>query len=249
MPDVDRGLHLNGLSVSYQNVEVVHGVDIDVAPGEAVAILGANGAGKSSILRAITGNVTPSAGTIRVNGVAVEGKSPTAIARSGVAHAPEGRRVFGTQSVADNLRVGGWTHRWKRGELEARVEEMFEQFPVLAERRRARASALSGGQAQMLSIAMALMSRPSILLLDEPSLGLAPVTIDAVVDEIVRLRETGVSILVSEENSVCGLAAATRAYVLRAGRVVLHGAADDLMDPEVLHDAYLGTQTGGVSAP
>jgi len=244
----ERGLRLEGVSISYQGVEVVHGVDITVGAGEAVALLGANGAGKSSLVRVATGNVSPSAGTVHVNGVAAHGMSATAFARLGVAHAPEGRRVFGTQTVADNLRVGGWVRKWKRRELEARVEAMFDQFPILAERRRARASSLSGGQAQMLSIAMALMSEPSVLVLDEPSLGLAPVTIDAVVDEIVRLRESGVSVLVAEENSVCGLAAATRAYVLRSGRVVLQGASADLDDPEMLHDAYLGTHTGGVNA-
>jgi branched-chain amino acid transport system ATP-binding protein len=234
--------------IAYDGVEVVHDVSFEVAPGEAVALLGANGSGKSSIVKAIIGHVRPTGGTITVDGTVASGQSTTAIARLGVACAPEGRRVFARQTIVDNLRVAAWARGWRRRELASRVDAMLEQFPILATKRQAAAGSLSGGQAQMLSIAMALMSEPSILILDEPSLGLAPVAIDAVVDEVARLRALGTSVLVADENSVCGLAAATRAYVLRGGRVVLHRASAELTDPAELHDAYLGTVSPSRSA-
>jgi ABC-type branched-subunit amino acid transport system ATPase component len=238
MPDV--GVRFEGVSIAYGGVEVVHEVDLEIQPGEAVALLGANGAGKSSVVKALIGAVRPSAGAVWVGEQRADGQSAAAITRLGVACVPEGRRVFATQSLADNLRVGAWPKRWGRRQLEAKVDAMFEQFPLLAERRRALAGSLSGGQAQMLSIAMALMSEPSVLILDEPSLGLAPVMIDTVMDEVARLRDGGTTILVVDENSECALAATSRAYVLRGGRVVLHRDTASLTDPAELHEAYLG---------
>lgn len=232
-------LSVEALAIRYGEVEAVTRVDLTVAHGEIVALVGANGAGKSSTLGAIAGLVPAASGHIRLEGADVTGLAPEVIARRGVSLVPEGRRIFASLSVAENLRLGGAVHL-KPAEFKEREEEMFTLFPVLREYHRKKGGLLSGGEQQMLAIARALMSKPRLLLLDEPSLGLAPQMIDTVFDLIAGLRKCGLTILLIEQNVALALEIADRATVLANGEVVLSGTAKELAASDLVRQAYLG---------
>jgi branched-chain amino acid transport system ATP-binding protein len=231
-------LEVEDLVVRYGAVEAVHGIGLTVGPGELVALLGANGAGKSSTLLGITGLQRPAGGQVRFDGSVISGEAPDVIARRRIALTPEGRRVFADLTVLENLTLGG-AMALRAGARAAKIDEMFARFPVLAERRQQKAGSLSGGEQQMLAIARSLMSEPRLLLLDEPSLGLAPQMVDVVYDIIEALRPTGLSILLVEQNVALALDVADRGYVLANGRIVLDGTAASLRDSALIRSAYL----------
>ena len=233
-------LAIEGLRVEYGAVAAVRGVSLAVGAGEVVALLGANGAGKSTMLRTISGLVRPRSGRIRFAGVAIERLAPPRIVRLGLAHCPEGRRVFGSLSVAENLRLGA-AARADRASASADRERLFELFPVLRDRAHQAAGTLSGGEQQMLALARALMARPRLLLLDEPSLGLAPLMVQAIFATLAALKREGVTMLLVEQNMTLALQLADRAYVLRTGKIRLSGSAAALQaDQERVAEAYLG---------
>ncbi len=232
-------LRLQGLEVYYGKVYAVHGVDLEVRAGEVVTLLGANGAGKSSILRAIMGLIADVRGDIAFRGQSVRGFSSERMAGLGLAYVPEGRRVFGDLSVLDNLLMGAYTVT-DRGAIARTLDEIFELFPVLQERRRQLAATLSGGEQQMLAIGRALMRGPQLLLLDEPSLGLAPVLVKVMYETIRRVSQRGTTILLAEQSAHLALQIAQRAYVLETGRLVFHGDASTLMSNPAIREAYLG---------
>jgi len=228
-------LELEGVEARYGPVKALHGVGLTVGEGEVVAVLGANGAGKTTTLRAVSGTVRRS-GRIVLGGRAIERRSPEAVARLGVAHVPEGRGTFPDLSVWDNLRLGAYTVRGK-----ADVGQVLAHFPWLEERRGQQAGTLSGGEQQQLALARALMSRPRLLLLDEPSLGLAPLVVEQIF-RIVRAlnEEEGLAVLVVEQNATLALETAARAYVLEVGRVAVSGPSDELRRDESVRRSYLG---------
>jgi branched-chain amino acid transport system ATP-binding protein len=236
-PD-DGLLRVRGLKVHYRNVQAVHGVDIDVRQGEVVAVLGANGAGKSSIIKGLMGLV-PCEGDIRFAGSRLQGSSAKRV-EAGLAYVPEGRRVFGDLSVEDNLRMGGYLVR-DRLVLAERLDEVYRLFPRLGDRRTQLAATLSGGEQQMLALGRALMRHPRLLLLDEPSLGLAPIMVQMVYRLIERIAANGMTILLAEQSAHIALKLATRAYVLETGEVSFSGAASELRSNPALREAYLGT--------
>jgi branched-chain amino acid transport system ATP-binding protein len=232
-------LELRGLSVRYGRIQALLGVDLEIRPGEMVALLGSNGAGKSTTLRAISRLVEASAGSIHWRGRNLSGVSTESTVRLGISHCPEGRRVLARQSVATNLELGAYLRRDRAG-IEADLQRCYERFPRLAERRRQLAGSLSGGEQQMLAIARSLMARPHLLLLDEPSLGLAPRLVAEVMAILAELRRDGLTILLVEQNANAALAIADRGVVLEAGAVSLRGASADLLADEELRASYLG---------
>jgi branched-chain amino acid transport system ATP-binding protein len=232
-------LRVQDLGVSYGAIRAVRGIDLDVTRGEIVAILGANGAGKSSTLMALVGLVRAERGRIELDGEAVHGLPTEQIVRRGMTLTPEGRRVFPNLSVADNLVLGGFCEP-DRGQRARRWEEALELFPVLRERLAQAAGTLSGGEQQQLAIARSLMSGPRLLLLDEPSLGLAPQVVDAIFDLIAALRDRGLTILLVEQNVDRALEIADRAYVFANGHVALAGPSADLLRSDGVARAYLG---------
>jgi branched-chain amino acid transport system ATP-binding protein len=225
----------------------VERLELEVRTGEIVALLGANGAGKSSVLRAISGLIPVAGGRILLNGLDLTERPAYARPRLGIGHVPEGRLVFGDQSVQDNLRLGAF-HRGERRAVEQDLQALLTRFPSLAERRRTLAGSLSGGEQQQLAIARALMCRPRLLLLDEPALGLAPIVVDQVFGLLAALRSEGLTILLVEQLAQRALVSADRAYVLTAGRVALEGAARDVAADPRLEAAYLGV-VGAASSP
>ncbi len=236
-------LELAGLVVRYGNVEALHGIDLRVGKGEIVAILGANGAGKTTTLKAVSGLLRPAAGEIRLDGAATGGARAHDLVRMGIAHAPEGRRIFGTLTVRENLRLGAFIRKDEAGIAET-TRFVHALFPVLKERREQLAGTLSGGEQQMLAIGRALMAKPRLLLLDEPSLGLAPLLVQAIFRTIREINETGVTVVLVEQNARAALRLAHRAYVLEVGKMVREGPAAELAgDPEVQR-AYLGGRAG-----
>lgn len=233
-------LEVEDLEVRYGAIRAVRGVSLRVAAGEIVAVLGANGAGKSSTLLAIAGALRPAAGRVRLGGVDVGGSAPEAMVRKGLAMVPETRGVFPDLTVAENLRLGAFVRRRdSAGTTEDRAR-LHELFPVLAERAHQPAGTLSGGEQQMLVIARAMMARPRLLLLDEPSLGLAPAVVDRLYERIDRLRQGGLTILLVEQNAGKALAIADRAYVLRLGTVAAEGPAREIAAATDLKSLYLG---------
>jgi branched-chain amino acid transport system ATP-binding protein len=230
-------LEVEGLHVAYGTQDAVAGIDLHVGPGELVALLGANGAGKTTTLRAVSGLVRPRAGEVRLDGRRVERLPAHEVVRSGVSHVPEGRRVFASLSVQDNLEVGGYTDR---RELPRALARVYDLLPVLAERRQQAAGTLSGGEQQLLALGRALMSSPRVLLLDEPSTGLAPQAVQAVLDVVAGLVAQGTTVLLVEQDVGVALRAASRGYVLETGRVVASGSAAALRDDPALQEAYLG---------
>ena len=232
-------LSVEGLHIRYGGVEAVKGIDLSVAEGEIAALVGANGAGKSSTLAAIAGLAPVAAGRIKFAGESIVGLAPETIARKGVVLVPEGRRIFSTLTVAENLRLGAAMHLTPV-EARAREEEMFDLFPILKTYYRTQGGALSGGEQQMLAIARAMMSRPRLLMLDEPSLGLAPQLNDKVFDLISGLRSTGLTVLLIEQNVALALEIADKATVLANGEVALAGSAAELYNSDLVRQAYLG---------
>jgi len=231
-------LEVQGLRAGYGAIQVLHGIDFHVAEGEVVVILGANGAGKTTTLRALSGMIQ-TAGQVTLHGKSILGKQPADIVRLGVAHVPQGRGTLPELTVEDNLRVGAYTRKDK--EVGADIARWFEVYPVLGQRRTQRAGSLSGGEQQMLAVARALMSRPKLLLLDEPSLGLAPIIVRELFDRFAAInRELGTTMLVVEQNAQLALGISSRGYVLEAGLVATSGPSDQLLNDDSIRKAYLG---------
>jgi branched-chain amino acid transport system ATP-binding protein len=231
-------LALEGVMANYGPVRALHGVDLLVEPGEVVVLLGANGAGKTTTMRAISGQVGVR-GSIRIQGTETCGWPTRKIAGLGVAHVPQGRGTFPDLTVEENLRIGAYLVRDRRA-VAAATSRWLEAFPVLGDRRRQRAGLLSGGEQQMLAIARALMGAPSLLMVDEPSLGLAPKLVADVFERLAAInRDDGVAMLIVEQNAALALRVATRAYVLAAGRMVLTGTAEELVSNDEVQEAYL----------
>ncbi|MDP6589383.1 MAG: ABC transporter ATP-binding protein [Alphaproteobacteria bacterium] len=231
-------LECENLSFHYGRIQALHDVSVCVDEGELVALVGANGAGKTTLLNAISGIEKLSAGLVRFSGDDITNASSHARVRRGIVQVPEGRQMFGPMSVEDNLMLGAYTRPKEEGG--ETLEHVLELFPMLRDRRREAAGNLSGGQQQMLVMSRALMAKPKILLLDEPSMGLAPKLVDGVFGIIDRLRADGVTIFLVEQNAYLALAIAERAYVLEAGQVVLQGSGQELIDNEKVKQAYLG---------
>jgi branched-chain amino acid transport system ATP-binding protein len=236
--EADPLLAVTDLTVRYGRASAVMEVSMEVARGQVVALIGPNGAGKSTTLNTIAGLLKPSAGDIRFHGESIAGRTPESLVRRGIALVPEGRQIFASLSVRENLRLP--TAGLRRAEAHKMIERELERFPALAERLSDPAGALSGGQQQQLAIARSLLCRPELLLLDEPSLGLAPLIVDAVFDALATLREEGVTILLVEQNAVRATEFADYTYVLRSGRVVLEGSRESFSDIDQLTDSYLG---------
>jgi branched-chain amino acid transport system ATP-binding protein len=232
-------LQLSGVGARYGSVPAISDVTISVGEGEAVGLLGANGAGKSTTLRAISGLVRLTSGAIRFAGANLASLPAYRIAELGIAHVPEGRQVFPDMSVQENLEIGSYAPRAK-SERARSLELVYSVFPRLAERRRQLAGTMSGGEQQMLAVGRGLMLRPRLLMLDEPSLGLAPVMTDATFEKIKEIHAMGTAILLVEQNAGRALSLVQRAYVLESGRVIMHGPSADLADNKQVQAAYLG---------
>ena len=232
-------LSIADLSIHYGRVQALEHMNLEVRAGEVVTLIGANGAGKSTTLRSISRIVPVHRGRITFGGRDITGARPSDVVRMGIAQVPEGRRMLARQTVHDNLVLGAYT-RGDGAAIEADIERQFARFPVLAQRRKQLAGTLSGGEQQMLAIARALMSRPRLLLLDEPSLGLAPLIVRGIFEIIRGLHDSGVTILLVEQNASLALTIADRAYVLEAGRLTISGRAAELLTDERVRKAYLG---------
>jgi branched-chain amino acid transport system ATP-binding protein len=232
-------LRIDELRVSYGRVPALKGVSMQVNAGEIVGLIGPNGAGKTTTLAAVFGLIKPDSGSILFDGRSLAGEPPERIVRLGVALVPEGRHIFNTLTVRENLELGA-TARKDRAEVRRDLGDLLERFPVLERYYESPAGRLSGGEQQQLAIARALLSRPRLLLLDEPSLGLAPVLIDLVFDALAQLRDEGVTILLVEQNAARTVELADRSYVLRTGQVVLTGERDELLAAEHFETAYMG---------
>lgn len=233
-------LEVRDLSVHYGPFRALHDVNLTVQRGEIVVLLGANGAGKSTLFRTLSGLQRPSSGTATWNGVPLTGGKPEFNVARGVSQCPEGRLLFPDLSVEKNLRLGAYVHRRDAAGTAQELERVYALFPALVEKRHAPAGSLSGGQQQMVAIARALMARPQLLLLDEPSLGLAPLVVEQVFEAVQRVNEAGVSVLLAEQNAFAALGIAHRGYVLEGGRVALQGSQGDLLGNDRVRSAYLG---------
>ena len=232
-------LELNDVEATYGRIRALRGVSLHVEAGEIVTLIGANGAGKTTTLRAISGLLRPSKGKITFDGIDCAATSPDRIVRHGLSHSPEGRRVFARMTVRENLELGAFTRKAKE-EVESDIERIFTTFPRLKERIDQRAGTLSGGEQQMLAIARALMSRPRLLLLDEPSLGLSPILVQTIFRIIREINEAGTTILLIEQNARQALQIASRGYVLEVGQIAHADRADALLASEAVRAAYLG---------
>jgi branched-chain amino acid transport system ATP-binding protein len=232
-------LDVRDLHVQYGRVPALHGVSLRIPAGEIVTLIGANGAGKTTTLRAISGLQRPSRGSITFEGQRIDGKRPHEILTLGLAHVPEGRRIFPDMTVHENLRLGAYRSHDSMG-IQRHFEAVYERFPVLRERRKQLGGTLSGGEQQMLAIGRALMTAPRVLLLDEPSLGLAPLYIERVFDIILELNAKGLSILLVEQKAQAALEICHAAYVLETGHMVLQGTPDELLENDAVRRAYLG---------
>jgi len=236
-------LALDNVTVGYGRASVLHRVSLRVNPGEIIALVGANGAGKSTTLRAISGVLKPTTGSILLDGKSIGSLSPERIAALGIAHVPEGRRVFPAFTVRENLEIAGLALGRPAQEIEEDVKGVMKLFPRLEERQGQYGWSLSGGEQQMLVIGRGLVARPKLLMLDEPSLGLAPNLVDQLFDVIEEIRERGTTILLVEQNANMALAVADRAYVLELGTITLQGSAEDLSNNDLVRDSYLGMGT------
>ncbi|MBH0129538.1 ABC transporter ATP-binding protein [Salinibacterium sp. NK8237] len=234
----DPILSVTGLQVNYGRVEAVRDVSFEVPVGSLVTLVGANGAGKTSVLNAVSGLLRPRQGVITFEGTDITKWPAHRLVKAGLVQVPEGREILGTLTVAENLTLGGW-HR-SNSAMHSKVAEVYERFPVLFERRKLHAGALSGGEQQMLAIARALIAEPKILLLDEPSMGLAPKIVDEVFTVIEEIRQTGTTVVLVEQNARRALAAADYGYVLETGEVSHSGPAHELLADEKVIEAYLG---------
>ncbi len=232
-------LKIVDLKVRYGNIEALHGINLEVKEKEIVALLGANGAGKSTTLMAISGLVRPYQGKILLDDIELHKKPAHEILKLGIAQVPEGRRLFGTLTVLENLKLGGFTNK-NKAELQRIEKRVYELFPILYERRNQLAGTLSGGEQQMLAIGRALMSNPKILLLDEPSLGLAPLLVKNIFQTIQYINSEGVTVLIVEQNAKAALKLAHRGYVMETGRIVLEDSSSNLLNNPEVKQAYLG---------
>ena len=232
-------LEIKNLKVSYGFIAALKGIDINVERGRIVALLGSNGAGKTTTLRALSGAIKPESGSIVLDGKEISGQPTYKIAKAGITQSPEGRLLFQELTVEENLRVGAYQINDKK-EVERNFERVYNLFPILKERRTQIANTLSGGEQQMVAIGRALMSNPKVLLLDEPSLGLAPLIIEEIFKAFKKIREEGTTILIVEQNALQTLKIADYAYVLELGKISLEGPAKELMTNRKLIDAYLG---------
>jgi branched-chain amino acid transport system ATP-binding protein len=236
-------LTISNLSAGYGKVQVLHGISIEVPKGKVVTLIGSNGAGKTTTMRAVCGMIAPSAGEITLNGKRIDGLEPYHVAKLGLAHSPEGRRVFATMTVTDNLMLGAFprlTGSRPKGDVAADLERAMELFPRLKERRTQLAGTLSGGEQQMLAMARATMLNPEVVLLDEPSMGLAPILVTEVFRIIERLKSEGVTMLLVEQFASAALAVADYGYVLENGRISVHGPAEKLRNDPAVKASYLG---------
>jgi branched-chain amino acid transport system ATP-binding protein len=232
-------LALDSVTLHRGTTRVLDRVSLTVNEGELVALIGANGAGKTTVLRTISGILAPSAGTITFRGKPIQGADPDVIVRLGIAHCPEERKIWPQMTVQEHLELGAFI-RTDAGEIANDMAQVFDAFPVLKERREQLAGTLSGGQQQMLAIGRALMSRPQLILFDEPSLGLAPIMVETIGTMIAGVRDRGATVLLVEQNAALALRLADRAYVLETGRVILEGPAKELVANPEVHRAYLG---------
>ena len=238
----DTVLSIQGLQVAYGGIQAVKGVDLDVHEGELVALIGANGAGKTSTLKAVTGTLPWAGGDVRYRGKSIRGLGSYALVAQGLAMVPEGRGVFARMTITENLQRGAYTRRDADG-VRADIERMFETFPRLKERADQLAGTMSGGEQQMLAMARALMSRPSLLLLDEPSMGLSPIMVEKIFEVVREVSDQGTTILLVEQNARLALECATRGYVMDSGLVTMTGPAKQMLDDPRVRAAYLGEET------
>lgn len=232
-------LNINKINTFYKRTQALFDISMDVIHGEIVTLLGANGAGKTTTLRTISGLLVPSSGNITFVGNHIEGLSPDLIVRYGISQCPEGRQIFARMTVRENLEMGAYTVKGRKI-IEEDFEIVYRSFPLLKERRQQLAGTLSGGEQQMLAMGRALMSRPKLLLLDEPSAGLAPLLVKEIVNIIERIQKQGITVLLIEQNANMALRIASRAYVMETGRIVLEGSAKELMSDERVKKTYLG---------
>ena len=236
-------LKIDNLHAAYGKVEVLHGISLEVPKGKVVTLIGSNGAGKTTTMRAISGMIKPKQGTVTLSGQDITGLESHKIARAGLAHSPEGRRVFATMSVTDNLILGAFprfTRSRPRGDVNRDLEKALELFPRLKERQHQLAGTLSGGEQQMLAMARAVMLNPEVILLDEPSMGLAPILVEEVFRIILRLKEQGITMLLVEQFAAAALNVADYGYVMENGRISVHGPAEKLKHDPAVQAAYLG---------
>jgi branched-chain amino acid transport system ATP-binding protein len=233
-------LSVDNVVTAYGQIVALKGVSLDVTEGEVICLLGANGAGKSTLINTISGILKPRSGSVKFLGQEIVGTKASRIAGLGIAQVPEGRGIFAQMSVYENLLMGAHL-RGNSSEVRSDVDAAYARFPVLADRREQKAGVLSGGEQQMLALARALMSRPKLLLLDEPSMGLAPLMVERVFENVKRIAADGVTILLVEQNARMALAISDRAYVLQNGEMAMSGSAEELMNSETIQDAYLGT--------
>ncbi|MBX3535644.1 MAG: ABC transporter ATP-binding protein [Xanthobacteraceae bacterium] len=231
-------LEVKDLKSRYGRIEVLHGISVEVREGEIVCLIGSNGAGKTTFLRALSGVQPVSGGAIRWQGKDISRVAAHMRSRLGIAQVPEGRQVFSPLSVEDNLKLGAWARR--DNEIAADMENIYRMFPVLVEKRNIPAGSLSGGQQQMLAVGRALMTKPRLLLLDEPSMGLAPLLVDQILSSVADLPKLGITVLLVEQNATAALAISNRAYVLETGKIILSGEAASLANDERVTEAYLG---------
>ncbi len=231
-------LNVSNINVYYGNIHAIKDVSFSVEDGEIVSLIGANGAGKSTILKTISGLLRTKTGDVAFGGKSIKGVAPHKIVSRGIAHVPEGRRVFLQMSVEENLEMGAFTAA--RSTIEGSLENVYNRFPRLKERRKQIAGTLSGGEQQMLAMGRALMSRPKLMMLDEPSMGLAPILVEQIFDIIKELNEAGTTILLVEQNALMALSIANRGYVLETGKIVLHAPANELLSNDAVKKAYLG---------
>lgn len=234
-------LVVENVDTFYGAIQALRGVSLTVKQGEIVTIIGANGAGKSSLLKTIAGVLKPRSGTIGLNDAPIAGLRPAEIVRRGISLVPEGRQVFPGLAAEDNLMLGAFARRASRRECDEDIQSIYALFPRLAERRKQQAGTLSGGEQQMLAIGRSLMSKPKLLLLDEPSLGLAPLLVEAIFDALQRLNQQDLTLLLVEQNATLALELAHRAYVLKNGQVILHDTGAALLANPAISEAYLGT--------
>lgn len=232
-------LKIEDINVYYGNIQALKGVSMEINEGEIVTLIGANGAGKSTLLKTISGLLKPKQGKVLYEGDSIGGKAAQSIVKMGISHVPEGRRVFANMTVAENLELGAYLRKDKEG-IHKDMEKVYELFPRLLERIKQQAGTLSGGEQQMLAMGRALMAKPRLLLLDEPSMGLAPLLVKQIFNIIQEISESGTTILLVEQNANLALSIADRAYVVETGRIVLSGNAEELTSSEEIKMAYLG---------
>ncbi|EKN70373.1 high-affinity branched-chain amino acid transport ATP-binding protein [Neobacillus bataviensis LMG 21833] len=232
-------LKVNNINVFYGNIQALKGVSLEVIEGEIVTLIGANGAGKSTLLKTLSGLLKPKSGTIEYLGEPISGKAPQSIVKTGISHVPEGRRVFSNMSVEENLELGAYTRK-DAGGVRKDMEKVYELFPRLLERRKQLSGTLSGGEQQMLAMGRAIMAKPKLLLLDEPSMGLAPLMVKQIFNIIEQINKDGTTVLLVEQNANMALSIANRAYVIETGRIEISGTAAELQASEEIKKAYLG---------